>query len=67
MRKFKVIKNAKPTEPTSEQLKRYKDFATLSHKVDRITKRPKKPLYRDPKLFMLLLIIGLMALLLFLE
>lgn len=67
MRKFKVIKQAKPAEPTKEQMARYKDFATLSHQYERIAKRPKRPLYRDPKLFMLLLIIGLVMLLVFLE
>ena len=46
---------------------RYKDFASLSHKYERLAKRPKKPLYKDPKLFLLLLIIGLMFLLVFLE
>ena len=46
---------------------RYKDFATISHQYERIAKRPKKPLYRDPKLFLLLLIIGLVMLLIFLE
>jgi hypothetical protein len=67
MRKFQRISEEKSQEPTKEQLVRYKDFASLSHKYDRLTKRPKKPLYKDPKLFLLLLIIGLMFLLLFLE
>jgi len=67
MRKFKVNTDTKPTEPTKEQMVRYKDFATISHRYERLTKRPKKPLYRDPKLFLLLLIIGLVFLLLFLE
>lgn len=67
MRKFKVNNNAKPKEPTREQMVRYKDFATISHQYERLAKRPKKPLYRDPKLFLLLLIIGIVILLLFLE
>jgi zona occludens toxin (predicted ATPase) len=67
MRKFQRITNEKPKEPTKEQLVRYKDFASLSHKYERLAKRPKKPLYRDPKLFLLLLILGLMFLLVFLE
>jgi len=67
MRKFKVNTDTKPTEPTKEQMVRYKDFATISHRYERLTKRPKKPLYRDPKLFLLLLIIGLVFLVLFLE
>ena len=67
MRKFRRITNEKSQEPTKEQLVRYKDFASLSHKYERLAKRPKKPLYKDPKLFLLLLIIGLMFLLVFLE
>ena len=67
MRKFRINKNAKTNEPTREQITRYKDFASLSHRYDRITKRPKKPLYKDPKLFLLLLIIGIVVLLMFLE
>ena len=67
MRKFKVNTDTKPTEPTKEQMVRYKDFATISHRYERLTKRPKRPLYKDPKLFLLLLIIGLVFLLLFLE
>lgn len=67
MRKFQRITNEKSQEPTREQLVRYKDFASLSHKYERLAKRPKKPLYRDPKLFLLLLIIGLMFLIVFLE
>lgn len=67
MRKFKVNNDAQPKEPTKEQMVRYKDFATISHRYDRIAKRPKRPLYKDPKLFLLLLIIGIVILLLFLE
>lgn len=68
MRKFRrIITNEKSQEPTKEQMVRYKDFASLSHKYERLAKRPKKPLYKDPKLFLLLLIIGLMFLLVFLE
>ncbi|TSJ41695.1 hypothetical protein [Fluviicola chungangensis] len=67
MRKFQRTSNEKSQEPTKEQLVRYKDFASLSHKYERLAKRPKRPLYKDPKLFLLLLIIGLMFLLVFLE
>jgi hypothetical protein len=68
MRKFKLNKNAKEVkEPTPEQMKRYKDFATLNHQYTRLTKRSKKRIYQDPKFFLLLLIIGIVFLLLFLE
>lgn len=67
MRKFQRISKEKSQEPTEKQLSRYKDFASLSHQYERIAKRPKKPLYKDPKLFLLLLIIALMFLIVFLE
>lgn len=67
MRKFERTSKEKPQEPTKEQMVRYKDFATLSHQYERLAKRPKKPLYKDPKLFILILIIALMFLLVFLE
>ena len=66
MRKFTVNKEQKKLTPTEEQIKRQKDFARLHHDYEKIMKRGKKPLYRDPKLFMLLLIIGIIFLLIFL-
>lgn len=67
MRKFQRISKEKSIEPTAKQISRNKDFASLSHQYERIAKRPKKPLYRDPKLFLLLLVIALMFLIVFLE
>lgn len=67
MRKFKLNTDPAEKEPTREQLKRYKDFTTLAHSYQTLTKRPKKPLYKDPKMFLFLLLIGLIALLLFAE
>ncbi len=67
MRKFILNKENKKLTPSEEQIKRQKDFSRLHHQYERLTKRGKKPLYRDPKLFMLLFIIGLVLLLLFLE
>ncbi len=65
MRKFKLNTNPAPNEPSKEQLKRYRDFTTLAHNYQNLTKRPKKPLYKDPKMFLFILLIGLIALLLF--
>ncbi len=67
MRKFSVNTDNKKTTPTDEQVKRQKDFARLHHEYELLTKRGKKPLYKDPKLFMLLFIIGLVLFLLFME
>lgn len=67
MRKFTLNKENKKLTPSEEQIKRQKDFSRLHHDYEKITKRGKKPLYKDPKLFLLLLILGLMFLLVFLE
>jgi hypothetical protein len=67
MRKFTLNKDKKSLNPTDEQIKRQKDFSRLHHNYERLTKRGQKPLYRDPKLFMLLLILGIMLLLAFLD
>lgn len=67
MRKFTLNKDKKELTPTEAQIKRQKDFSRLHHDYEKITKRGKKPLYKDPKLFLLLLVLGLMFLLIFLE
>ena len=67
MREFKRSSEKENLEPSKEQMARYKDFATLSHQYERIAKRPKKPIYKDPKLFLFLLIVGIIVLFLFWE
>jgi hypothetical protein len=67
MRKFRIHTKPGSQEPTRGQIARYKDFSNLNHRYDRITKRPRRPLYRDPRLFLLLLVLGIVILLLFLE
>lgn len=66
MRKFTVNKDKKELNPTEAQIKRQKDFSRLHHDYEKLTKRGKKPLYRDPKMFLFLLIIGIILLLVFL-
>ncbi|HIP32794.1 MAG TPA: hypothetical protein EYG86_08540 [Crocinitomicaceae bacterium] len=67
MRKFKLNKENKDLSPTEAQIKRQKDFSRLHHDYEKLTKRGKKPLYKDPKLFILLFLLGLIAFLVFLE
>ena len=66
MRKFTVNKDKKELNPTDAQIKRHKDFSRLHHEYENFTKRGKKPLYRDPKMLLFLLIVGVIILLLFL-
>lgn len=67
MKKFVVNKSRQKTEPSEEQIRRQKDFSRLHHEYERLTKRGEKPLYRDPKLFLLLFLLGLILLLAILE
>lgn len=66
MKKYK-LNTDKKKEPTPAQTKKYKDFSKVAHNYQRLTKRPKKPLYRDPKLFILILLLGLIFMLVFME
>lgn len=67
MRKFSVNREKKSLEPTKEQIQRHKDFSRLHHEYERLTKRGKKPIFRDPKLYLLAVIIGILLLLMFWE
>lgn len=67
MRKFKLNTDKKDLSPTEAQIKRQKDFSRLHHDYEKLTKRGKKPLFRDPKLFILLFLLGLILFLVFME
>jgi hypothetical protein len=67
MRKFSIKQDDRPIEPSLEQIQRNQDFRKLYHDYERLTKRGKKPIYRDPKLYLLMVLVGIIALLLFLE
>ena len=63
MRKYKVNREQAVKLPSKEAMAKYKDFSRLTHEYDNIVKRPKKPLYRDKKMFIFILIVALMAVL----
>lgn len=67
MRKFEVNKTSEKIEPTQEQIKRHKDFSRLQHNYDLVTKRGKKPIYRDKKRLMTWTLIAIILLIIFLE
>ena len=67
MKKFTVNKEDKGTEPTREQIDRHKDFSKFSHEYDKYVKRPKKPIYKDPKLFLLLILLLILTIVLLME
>lgn len=60
MKKYRV--NNHSQLPSDERIKSQKqDFGMLFHEYEKVTKRPKKPIYKDPKYFFLLLFIALAA------
>lgn len=61
MKKYKINNN--PTQTPSDETinKQKKDFGMLFQDYEKVTKRPKKPAYKDPKYFFLLLILALVA------
>lgn len=67
MREFKLNKEKKDLSPSDEQIKRQKDFSRLHHDYEKLTKRGRKPLYKDPKLLIFFILIAVIILLLFLE
>ena len=62
MRKYKLDKDKKSDLPKDEEIMRYKNFGKLVYNYQKATKPVyKKPLYKDPKTFIVLLIIVLLA------
>ncbi|MEY3237408.1 MAG: hypothetical protein RI883_1509 [Bacteroidota bacterium] len=67
MRKFSINREKKNLEPSDEQIKRHKDFSRIHHNYERLTKRGKHPIFKDPKLYLLIVLLGIIMLLVFLE
>lgn len=67
MRKFSVNREKKEIEPTDEQIKRHKDFSRLHHNYEKLTKRSKVPIFKDPKLYLLIVLIGIILFLILFE
>ncbi len=64
MRKYKVNREQPIKLPSKEVIEKHKDFSRLTHDYDKIVKRPKVPLYKDKRMFFVLLFVALMAILL---
>jgi hypothetical protein len=67
MRKFSINRKKKDLEPSEEQLNRHKEFSRLHHEYERLTKRGKKYIFQDPKLYLLIFIVGIILFLIFFE
>tara|TARA_B110000003_G_C16357572_1_gene421342 strand:+ start:61 stop:276 length:216 start_codon:yes stop_codon:yes gene_type:complete len=66
MKKYRINKNQKAKlKVTKSDIQRHKSFNSLMLQYDEVTKRSKIPLYKNKKLFMLLIIFALIAYLIF--
>ncbi len=59
MREYKLNKDKKDTLPSDEVIKKHKSFSDLRASYDDVVKRPREPLYKNRKLFLFLLLVGL--------
>lgn len=50
-----------PQQPTDAEIARYRDPKRLIYNYTKAVERPKRPLYKDPKAFIFLLFIVLLA------
>ena len=57
MKKYKINKDKTPNIPSKESMDKQKDFGKLFHEYESFTKRPKKPIYKNPKYFLFLFLI----------
>jgi len=61
MRKYKINRDNERKLPPHAVSDKFKDFDKIRMQYGEITKRPKQPLYKNKKLFMLLILIALVA------
>lgn len=61
MRKYKINRDPERKLPPHAVSDKFKDFDKIRMQHGDITKRPSEPLYKNKKLFMLLILIALVA------
>ncbi len=61
MREYKLNSEDNKGIPSKETIEKYKDFSRLSHEYNKLIQKPKVPLYRDKKMFLVILLIVLVA------
>jgi len=59
-RQYRITPEGQPL-PTDAEIARYRDPKRLIYNYTKAVQRPKRPLYRDPKAFIFLLLIVLLA------
>lgn len=65
MRKFTHTSSKQAKEPSQEQILRHKNFNALSKQHRKLVRRPKKQLYKDPKMALFIVLLGVLVWLLF--
>lgn len=64
-KQYRISPEGRGPEPTGEEVRRYKDSARLLHNYQQAkVLMHRRPLYRDPKAFLALVILVLLAILL---
>lgn len=61
MRKYKLNRTHERTVPTDAMVNKYKNFDKMRAQYEDVVRRPKTPLYKNKKLFLFIIIIGLLA------
>ena len=61
MRKYKVNRTEPVKKPSKEAMEKYKNFSRLTHEYDKLVKKPKKPIYLDKKMLLIVLLIAIVA------
>ncbi|MFD1552206.1 hypothetical protein DNU06_00085 [Putridiphycobacter roseus] len=64
MKKYSINRDKDKEMPSGDEIEKMKNFSQLKHQYDEVLKRPKKPIYQNKKLFLLLLLILLISFLL---
>ncbi len=60
-RQYRISPQGRGTPPTEVEIARYRDPKRLLFNYQKAVRRPQRPLYKDPKAFIALLLIVLLA------
>ncbi len=67
MKQYKINRTKKENLPSDETVEKHKDYSKLQVRYDDVTKRSKKPLYKNPKMFLFFLLVAVVAYVIYLE
>lgn len=61
-RRYRITPKGRSQQPTDSEIARYRDPKRLMYNYERAVRKPRRPIYRDPKAFLVLLLIVLLTL-----